>query len=130
MIILPLLTILLQGQAALVGRTICTGTETPVAHARILLTKVGGRIADSITAAAGDDGTFNVPNIPPGTYRVFAVHDDFVRAEMGQTRAGQPGSPVTLGPGQKLNDVRLMMTPTGVISGRVVDEFNDSVSKV
>jgi protocatechuate 3,4-dioxygenase beta subunit len=67
------------------------------------------------------DGRFSVRNIPPGMYRVFAIHQDFVRAE---------SEPLTLSAGQQRSDVVFNLTPTGVITGRVLDEFNYPISKV
>jgi hypothetical protein len=48
-------------------------------------------------------------------------HDAFVRAT---------GRVVTIASGQSIRDLVITMTPTGVITGRVVDEYGDPVADV
>jgi hypothetical protein len=121
MLILPLIAMLLQQPASIAGRVVRANDGVPVAHAHILLTKVDGRAADSIIAESGDDGTFVIRNIPPATYRTFVDHVDYLRASL---------APVTLNAQQQISDLQVSMVATGVISGRVTNEFNEPVSKL
>jgi hypothetical protein len=120
-LILLLVTLLQSSPASVEGVAIKAGTTEPVAHARVMLTSVEGRLADSRVADTDDRGRFIFRGVIAGTYRLLAQHDAFVRAT-GQT--------VTITPGQALRDLVIAMTPTGVITGRVVDEYGDPVPDV
>ena len=108
-------------EPSIAGLAVRITNNEPIQHARILLTKVNGGLSDSIVLSTDDEGRFGVVNMAPGTYRLFAEHVDHVRTE---------SATVTVGPGQQVSNVIVRMTPTGVITGRVVDEHNDPVAKV
>jgi len=50
---------------------------------------------------------------------LYARRDGFWPAEYGQRWVDGPGQPVTVAAGQQLKDVQVIMTPGGVISGRI-----------
>jgi hypothetical protein len=108
-------------EAAIEGVVVQVGTNDPVAGAHVLLTKIDGHLKDSIVTRTDDRGRFAIRDLPSGRYRIFADQDDFVRSE---------GETITVDTAQSIRDVRLTMTPTGVITGRVLDENNDPVAKV
>ena len=113
---------LLQSSPASVdGVAIKAGTTEPVAHARVMLTSVEGRLADTRVADTDERGRFVFRGVAAGTYRLLAQHDAFVRAT---------GRTVTVVAGQPVRDLVVAMTPTGVITGRVVDEYGDPVADV
>jgi hypothetical protein len=91
----------------------------PVAHARIVLAKVGGTLADYRTTVADANGAFELPGLGPGTYRIHATRDGYLPAEFGRRASGQSGVPVEIYEGQVPSDVEIVMTPTGVITGHV-----------
>ncbi len=119
-----------QAASSLEGRVLRAGTVTPVNHAQILLTKLNGRLADSLIATADERGNFLIQNIPPGTYRLFGESEDYVRAEYGQRGPAQPGASLEFGPGEKKSGITFSLIPTGVISGRVVDRNGESASRI
>ena len=113
---------LLQSSPASVGGVaIKAGTTEPVAHARVMLTSVEGRLADTRVADTDERGRFVFRGVAAGTYRLLAQHDAFVRAT---------GRTVTVVAGQPVRDLVVAMTPTGVITGRVVDEYGDPIPDV
>jgi len=120
----------LPDRASISGSVVRADTNAPISRPTILLTRVGGQLSDSITVLGNTDGRFTVRNIQPGTYRVFAGHPDYVRSEFAQRGLNRPGSPIELVVGQDLRDITLTMLPTGIITGRVLDEFNSPISKV
>jgi hypothetical protein len=105
------------------GVVIRSGSDTnePVPYARVLLTKIEGQLADARAVTADDRGRFAFSSVPPGRYRMFAQHGEFVRAE---------GTPLAVEAGRLTPSVTLTLVPTGVISGRVVDGYGDPVADV
>jgi len=117
-----LLAALLQASPPSVeGVVLKVGTTEPVARARVMLTRVEGRLAHTRVADTDDRGRFVFRAVSAGTYRLLAQHDAFLRVA-GQT--------LTIAPGQVIRDLVVAMTPTGVITGRVVDEYGDPVPDV
>lgn len=120
---LPLLlaALLQTSPPSVEGVAIKAGTTEPVAHARVMLTIVEGRLADARVADTDDRGRFVFRAVSAGTHRLVAQHDAFLRSA-GQT--------LTMAPGQSIHDLVVAMTPTGVITGRVVDEYGDPVPDI
>jgi hypothetical protein len=117
-----LLVALLQSPTASVeGVAIKTGTTEAVAHALVMLTSVEGRLVDTRLVETDERGRFAFRGVADGTYRLVGQHDAFVRAT---------GRVVTIASGQSIRDLVITMTPTGVITGRVVDEYGDPVADV
>lgn len=121
MLIVLALFIFQVPQASLEGRVVRRGTDTPVVRARLLLTKVQGQLSEIRTASADDRGKFSIPNLAPGKYRLFAEREGFLRAEYGQLGASRSGTPLSFAVDQRISDLLVTMTPTGVIAGRVTD---------
>jgi hypothetical protein len=121
-VLILLLAAMLQSPSASVeGVAVKAGTTEPVAHARVMLTGVEGRLNDTRVADTDERGRFVFRGVGAGTYRLLAQHDAFVRAT---------GRTVTVASGQSIRDLVVAMTPTGVIAGRVVDEYGDPVPDV
>ena len=129
------LTLMLMPQAAseqlpangsLEGFVIRVGTADPVARAQVVLTSETG---PSITLRSTTDGggRYVFYGVPAGTYRLRVSRDGFVQAEFGQRGPTSPGTPITVGPGQELEDVLIQLMPTGAIAGRVYDRYGDPV---
>jgi hypothetical protein len=72
----------------------------------------------------GGDGKFIFKDLKEGKYRLVAVRGGgtFYPAEFGQRDLKQRGLNFPLAAGQAKKDLRIEMTPTGVIAGKVVDE--------
>jgi len=74
------------------------------------------------SAVTMQDGRFVFQNVRPGKYRLFAFRSGgFVPGEYGQRSPTGSGIPFELSFGDRMRDVRLVLTPTGSISGRVYD---------
>ncbi len=117
-------------RASVSGIVVRSGTTEAVGQTRILLTKVGGTLSDSITTIAEANGTFLVPNIPAGQYRIFFQHNDYLRGEYGQSGVDTPGSPIRVGVGQRISNLTLAIVPAGVITGQILDDNGDPISKI
>jgi hypothetical protein len=79
-------------------------------------------------AVTGADGKFDFPSVQPGRYQLLATHPGHVPAEYGQNRMKGPGIPITLTAGQRMTGARIAMTPTGAISGRVMDASGEPIA--
>jgi hypothetical protein len=112
----------LPADPVVAGRVVRAGTNDGITGARVLFTKVDGRLTDSIVATTDDLGKFALNSIPAGTYRLFANHEDYVRTE----HTGR----LTVVSGGRIQDVVLAMPAVSIITGRVVDSDNEPVSRV
>jgi Carboxypeptidase regulatory-like domain len=76
----------------------------------------------SLTALTNAEGRFQIQNVPPGEYRIYATRETgFVPGEYGQRSPTGEGLPFVIEAGLRYSGVRLSMAPVGSISGRVVN---------
>jgi FecR protein/Carboxypeptidase regulatory-like domain len=75
-------------------------------------------------AKSSEDGVFKFDQLKDGKYRLAAVRNggEYYPAEFGQRDLQQRGLYFPVSAGQALKDLKIEMTPTGAITGRVVDE--------
>ncbi len=109
------------GRLTLEGQAVTLGPNTPVPHARIVVAKVGGSVADYRTGVADANGRFTFRDLTAGSYRVFTERQGYLRGEHGRRAASGNGNPVWLVEGQTTR-ITVTMIPTGAISGRVLDD--------
>ena len=123
--LVPVLSAQQPAPASLEGVALLTGSSNPVANVRLDLRAVaGGGASDGMPApyvTTGPDGRFLFTGVTPGTYRLVISSRGYVSADYGQNRPGGLTHTMTLSPGQRVENVRLMMAPGGVISGRITD---------
>jgi hypothetical protein len=129
-----LVILLLQnapGPGVVDGIVVKAGTEEPIADVTIEVTGIADRPAPSqagtvfsLRARTDRAGRFRVGNVPAGSaHQLIAVRfPEFVTAQYGQRSPSLPGSPITVKAGEQLRGLRVEMTPSGSISGRVVDQ--------
>ena len=110
-----------RAPASLEGVAIIAGTDEPVSNAVIELKWNGEGTPDPILAATQANGRFLFRSVPPGDYLVVASRNGYLRAELGQRSPTRRGVPLTLAPAQQVAGVRVAMTPTAAISGRILD---------
>ena len=106
--------------ASIEGTIVRYGTNDVLSKASVELVRVGGGAGGSATTTTEADGRFYFPNIAPGTYRLYSRRDGYWPAEFGQRWTDGPGQALTLGAGLELRDVPVVMTPGGVITGRII----------
>src|SRR6185436_18766931 len=96
------------------------GNGEAVWGANVELRKEGDSAA-SYGAVTGEDGRFTFPSVRAGSYQLLATAQGHVPAEYGQKRMKGAGLPFIVEAGKAVSGVRVEMTPTGAISGRVID---------
>ena len=106
--------------ASIQGTIVRYGTNEVLSKASVELVRVGGGAGGSATTTTEADGRFYFPNIAPGTYRLYSRRDGYWPAEFGQRWTDGPGQALTLSAGLELRDVPVVMTPGGVITGRII----------
>ena len=85
--------------------------------------------AARIPSAASDrEGKFVFRDLDPGSYRITAARNGYVRQEYGQRGIGGQGTMVTLVEGQAMKDVALRLTPAGNVSGHVRDYAGEPIT--
>ena len=121
LIVLMVLALLQTPLPSVEGVATKTGTTDPVPHARMMLTKADGRLTDTRVTETDERGRFAFRALAPGSYRLVTQHAAFVRPA---------ARTITVAAGQSIRDLVVALTPTGVITGRVVDEYGDPVADV
>jgi hypothetical protein len=77
--------------------------------------------AQAATTLTDAEGTFVLWNVPAGRYRLVATRPGYARTEYGQRTVNGLGQTITLGAGEQRADLRLVMTQTASIAGRILD---------
>jgi hypothetical protein len=126
-----------QGQTATVeGIVTRASTNQPLARAMVTVTPIPPQPSQTpaqpqVPSApvppvfTGSDGTFVINNIPPGQYRLHATLNGFARQEYGEHSVRGAGIVVPLQAGQAMKDVVFRLTPSGTITGRVLDSAGE-----
>jgi len=120
-----------SASACLVAGRVATAAEgSPLKSARVALVAEHWKSENRVYAATtDDDGRFLLKDVAPGRYHFFATRAGFVDQEY-QSQGTDGGAPLSLKPGQKIDDVLFRMTAAGVITGRVVNEENEAMSHI
>ena len=111
----------IQDTPAIRGLVIDDGTKQPIAGASVILVRPDA-LAAAIVVSTDAVGRFAFEKVPPGTYRILAEHDDYVRSAVSE--------PIEVGSGDSVTNPTLTLTASAVISGRVIDEQGAPVSKI
>ena len=113
------------GTATITGRVTAADTGTPLRRVQARLSSPelrGGR--STMTDA---EGRYTLSYLPAGRYGLTFVKAGFVTTQYGQKRPRQPGTPIDLGEGQKVERIDVALARGGVIAGRVFDDLGEPV---
>lgn len=110
----------LRGQVAVLG------PGTPVKRALLQLVPLDDQ-GQSVTALSGDDGRFEFQNVPRGNYQLFCEKSGFVSTYFGAREPGQPGAVLAIADGSDLKSLDLALSRGSIVSGRVSDEYKESI---
>jgi hypothetical protein len=107
------------------GSVVKFGTTDAIPRAKVILRPTNSPNSQAITADEG--GKFTFRDLAPGQYRISVTRDGYVAAEYGQRSPGNSGVPINLSAQQQFKDAKIAMTPSGTISGRIVNRFGEPV---
>lgn len=85
---------------------------------------------EPIAATTAADGRFELRNVAAGRYTLVVRRNGYVDAQYGQKKPSDPGSTLTLRPGQKVVDIVFKLGRTGVITGRISDEDGEPMQGI
>ena len=112
--------------ASIEGAVVRFGTTDGVSRAKVTLTPTQSSVAGQAVIVDAD-GKFAFRNLPAGPYRINASRDGYVAAEYGQRGPNGSGVAITLTAQQHATDIRIGMTSTGAIGGRIVNRYGEPV---
>ncbi len=81
-------------------------------------------------ATTGVDGKFRIDKVEPGSYRLRAERQGFLRQEYGAGNRYMMGTTVKVEAGQELRDLKFALLPQAVITGRVLDSDGEPLARV
>jgi hypothetical protein len=113
----------LAGTAVIRGRVIAAGDDRPLAKVEVRVLSSALKVDHATLTDA--NGRYEFTGLNAGRYTIACSKANFVRANYGQRRPLGPGLPVDVAAGQVVTRIDLALLRTGVVSGRVLDEFGD-----
>jgi protocatechuate 3,4-dioxygenase beta subunit len=116
----------MTGTAQLRGRVIAADSGAPLRKVQVRLSASELRTQRMATTDA--EGRYEFRDLPAGRYSVSASKPGYVQLQYGQRRPFEQGRPIELADKQIADKIDLRLPRGGVLTGRIVDEFNDPVS--
>jgi protocatechuate 3,4-dioxygenase beta subunit len=112
-----------SGTAVIRGRVMAVGDDRPLAKVQVRVFSSALKIDNATLTDA--NGRYEFTGLAAGRYTIACSKANFVRASYGQRRPLGPGLPIDVANGQVVTRIDVALRRTGVVSGRVVDEFGD-----
>jgi protocatechuate 3,4-dioxygenase beta subunit len=120
---------------AIEGVVLQAGSGDPIPKAQVTLSRVavvpppaaGGTavppppVAQVPPTTTDNAGKFSFTDLQPGTYRLIAGRNGFVRMNYGERFPGGPGTTVNVLAAQTLKDISFRLVQTATVSGRIRD---------
>jgi protocatechuate 3,4-dioxygenase beta subunit len=121
-----------QGTASVRGVVVDGATGAPLRRAAVsLLMQYPDREGARVVATTADtNGQFVFAGVPPGRVQVTASRAGYF--DYNNVWNGEPQEPEwqDIGPGERVQGVRIALYRGGVIAGRIVDEFGEPAAGV
>ncbi|HEY2904912.1 MAG TPA: carboxypeptidase-like regulatory domain-containing protein [Vicinamibacterales bacterium] len=115
------------------GHVFGADTSQPLrkAQVRLFSTEVanGGK-NENRQAMTDASGSYEFKELPAGKYLMSANKGGYVGMTVGQMRPNEPGKPITLLASELRERVDFTLLRGGVITGRVVDEYGEPISRI
>jgi hypothetical protein len=117
----------LDNGCAVEGQVVNIQTHAPLQGVTVTLTDTAKR--HEYTSESDLDGRFKFADLPPGRYALRAERDGFAVTE-GAKKLKRTTHTIVVNAGQTNSSVLVTMAQLGVITGRVLDEYNEPVGRV
>jgi hypothetical protein len=122
------------GTATLRGRVFAADSGQPLRKAQIRITSIGpgvtGQAPENRLATTDASGAYEFTELRAGRYNLNAQKGSFIALQYGQQRPFEPGKPLEILDGQTIEKIDFSLPRGGVITGRILDEFNEPISDV
>jgi hypothetical protein len=114
------------GTSSLRGRVIAIDTGNGVRRAQV---RISGPDIGTKSALTDAQGRFEFRDLPAGRFNVSVSKSGFVTMSYGQSRPFEPGRPIELTDGQKMEKADVSLPRGSVLAGRVTDEVGEAVAE-
>lgn len=119
-----------QADSGVIAGVVMTTDSPPQLARRAIVCLHGGNSRLGRHAVTDDEGRFVFQSLPAGRYTLSAAKRSFVTIPFGALRAGQPGAPLILAAGQRIEDAQLKLARGAVITGSVRDAENEPLTNL
>jgi len=113
-------------KGSVVGTVIRADTREPLKKAWVSVHKIEGQ-GKSTGVLTDASGRFELTDIEPGRYRLSVQRNGYVSQAYGRRGSDQPGTILSISPGQTVRDIQVAMTTAGVLTGRIYDDDGEPV---
>ena len=118
----------LRGDSAVIRGRITTMDGRPLGQADVTIS--APRMSQPRRESTDVDGRYEARGLAADAYAISASKTGFATTEFGQRRASYPGRRVTVGEGEVVEHIDVVLPRAGTIAGRVSDENGDPVMGV
>lgn len=115
-----------KGIAVVRGRVTSAETGRPLRRAQVRFQ--APELPQGRTVSTDLLGEYELLDLPAGRYTITVQRSGHLPTIYGQRRPGEPGMPVEIADGQKLDKVNIALQRAGIITGRIMDESGEPVS--
>lgn len=112
-----------KGTGVIKGKVTTADGGRPIRRVQISLS--APELSESKTMSSNSQGVFEFTELPPGRYLLTASRGGYLRLQYGQRRPGEPGQPIQLAEGQKVETADFALPRTSALVGRITDEVGD-----
>jgi hypothetical protein len=89
-----------------------------------------GQLPSIFSETTDNEGKFVFEDVPAGRYTLTSEKPGFVTSRYGARSSLSPGVQLTVASGAEMKSLSIIMTPQGVIAGKVLDQDGDPVAMV
>ena len=104
-------------------------TGEPLGKAQIVLEPVDRSAGHTAVTSSDSKGAFTLVDLDAGRYLLRGKRNGYLESSYGARRAGGEGSVLQLQEGQALPDLKLKLSPAGVVAGTVRDSDGEPIAE-